>query len=241
MARTKSPFLAPQRSAHLLHAAFPLVFCLLHASCCPCQQASAVVRTMILCLAESRSAIYASCLCIPFSILLPSPLLPPPSSSLPHSLVIHSSLFPSPQYVKVRFIRASGLAVLFYSRNWCGGVQVSLLAAQLQQNAQEDYRVYHRIAAAARRGVRPSMLLADQMSDCWSSIISTQSSVHIRLSIPSCLVRQGSPPIGRNDKDHGWSLRSSVADAYAHHVSSNYSTLYGIVTNCGCRYIVQCC
>ena len=33
-------------------------------------------------------------------------------------------------------------------------LQVPDLAAQLQRNAQEDYRVYHRIAAAARRGVR---------------------------------------------------------------------------------------
>ncbi len=52
----------------------------------------------------------------------------------------------------------SGLAVEFCSREWCAGMQVSLLAAQLQRNAQEDYRVYHRIAAAARRGVRPTVL-----------------------------------------------------------------------------------
>ncbi len=121
----------------------------------------------------------------------------------------------------------------------CGGVQVSLLAAKLQQNAQEDYRVYHRIAAAGRRGVRPPM--PHQMSDCWPSIISVQLSVHIRLSISTCSVRLGSPLIGGNDKDHGLSLRSSVADACVNHISSNDSTLYWIVTNCGCRCIVQCC
>ena len=79
--------------------------------------------------------------------------LPPPSLHFPFlfpfippcSLLLHvwrSVLFKQP-----------GLAVLSWLRKWCGGVQVSLLAAQLQQNAQEDYRVYHRIAAAARRGV----------------------------------------------------------------------------------------
>ena len=33
-------------------------------------------------------------------------------------------------------------------------LQVSDLAASLQRNVEEDYRVYHRIAAAGRRGVR---------------------------------------------------------------------------------------
>ena len=129
MARTKSPFLAPQRSAHLLHAAFPLVFCLLHASCCPCQQASAVVRTMILCLAESRSAIYASCLCIPFSILLPSPLLPPapllftsPFSCHSLFLVPFSSVCEGPFYSS----KWSGGSVLFKKLVWrCAGVPSS--------------------------------------------------------------------------------------------------------------------
>ena len=126
------------------------------------------------------------------------------------------------------------------------GVQVSLLAAQLQQNAQEDYRVYHRIAAASRRGVRPSM--QHQTSDCWSLTISPQSSVHIRLSVPSCsvshghscVIRHGSSLIRHKDKEHGLSVRSSVVDACAHHTSSNNSTLYSIVNNCGHICIVQC-
>ena len=82
------------------------------------------------------------------------------------------------------FIPESSVADLLCLRKWYGGVQVSLLAAQLQQNAQEDYRVYHRIAAAARRGVRPCMQY--QTSDYWSLITTIQSSVHVGLSVPSC-------------------------------------------------------
>jgi len=114
------------------------------------------------------------------------------------------------------------------------GVQVSLLAAQLQQNAQEDYRVYHRIAAASRLGVRPST--QHQTSDCWSLTISPQSSVHLRLSVPSCSVSHGHSCVIK----HGLSVRSSVVDACAHHTSSNNSTLYSIVNNCGHICIVQC-
>lgn len=44
-------------------------------------------------------------------------------------------------------------AVQPYKRMYCCWVQVASLAARLQEIAQEDYRVYHRIAAAARRGV----------------------------------------------------------------------------------------
>ncbi len=34
-----------------------------------------------------------------------------------------------------------------------GLLQMASLAARLQEMAQEDYRVYHRVAAATRRGV----------------------------------------------------------------------------------------
>ncbi len=67
----------------------------------------------------------STCLCIPFSNLLPSPLPPPPISSLPLSLSIRSSLFPSAKCVKVPFIPASwsGSIVLFKKVVWwCAGV-----------------------------------------------------------------------------------------------------------------------
>ncbi len=70
-------------------------FCLLHASHQSCQQASAVLRTKVLCLAVSTSLIYASCLCIPSPSSSPAPCsspLPP----LPLSLSLDSSLFPFP-------------------------------------------------------------------------------------------------------------------------------------------------
>ena len=102
-----------------------LLFLLLfsfNASCCPCQQASAVVRTVILCLAESRAALAFASLSLTSS---PAPCCPPPPSSLPLSLSIHSSLFPSAKCVKVPFIPTSwsgGIVMFKKVVWWCTGV-----------------------------------------------------------------------------------------------------------------------
>ncbi|KAA6422014.1 MAG: hypothetical protein FRX49_08032 [Trebouxia sp. A1-2] len=58
-----------------------------------------------------------------------------------------------------------------------GSTKVSLLAAQLQQNAQEDYRVYHRIAAAARRGVLTTRQWAAIIVHAYPYLVTVESSL----------------------------------------------------------------
>lgn len=58
-----------------------------------------------------------------------------------------------------------------------GTTKVSLLAAQLQQNAQEDYRVYHRIAAAARRGVLTTRQWASVIVHAYPYLMTLESSL----------------------------------------------------------------